>query len=52
MKAQTIIWDEKTLDLWLKKPSDVVPETAMAFAGLPDKADREAIIAYLREPAH
>ena len=50
MKAQTIVWDEKTLDLWLKKPSDLVPETAMAFAGLPNKADRAAVIAYLRKP--
>ena len=50
MKAKSFIWDENSLDRWLKKPSDVVPETAMAFAGLPDKDDRKAIIDYLRNP--
>ncbi len=51
MKAQTFIWNAKTLDQWLAKPSDVVPGTAMAFAGIDNKADRDALIAYLRHPA-
>jgi cytochrome c len=52
MQAQTFTWNEQTLNRWLEKPSDVVPGTAMAFAGIPEEADREAIIAYLRDPAH
>jgi len=49
MKAQTFIWDEAHLDRWLTQPTDLIPGTAMAFGGLPEKADREAIIAYLRQ---
>ncbi len=51
MKRQSFTWDEATLDRWLTRPSDLVPGTAMAFAGLPDAADRAAIIAYLRGSA-
>jgi cytochrome c len=52
MKAQTFTWNEQTLNRWLEKPSDVVPGTAMAFAGVPEKTDRDAIIAFLRDPPH
>ena len=50
MAAQTFVWTDATLDRWLTRPSDVVPGTAMAFAGLDSKPDREALIAYLRHP--
>jgi len=49
MKAQTFIWDEKMLDRWLTKPTDVVPGTAMAFGGVAKAEDRQAIIAYLSQ---
>ncbi len=49
MKAQTFVWDEKMLDRWLTKPTDVVPGTAMGFGGVAKDADRAAIIAYLRQ---
>ncbi len=52
MKGQTFDWNEETLDRWLKKPSALVPGTAMAFAGIDEKSDREALIAYLRNPTH
>ncbi len=50
MKAQTFVWDPAHLDLWLQGPSALVPGTAMAFAGLPSEADRQAVIAYLANP--
>jgi cytochrome c len=50
MKAQTFVWDPAHLDLWLQSPSSLVPGTAMAFAGLPSKTDRDAVIAYLETP--
>ncbi len=52
MRSQTFTWDEDTLDKWLTKPSALVPGTAMAFGGVPVKADREAIIGYLRDAGH
>ena len=51
MKAQSFNWDEAHLNRWLIRPTDLVPGTAMAFAGLPEAADRAALIAYLRHPA-
>jgi cytochrome c len=49
MKATDFVWDDTMLDRWLEKPGAVVPGTAMAFAGLPDRDDRQAVIAYLRQ---
>jgi cytochrome c len=40
-------WDEATLDVYLTNPRGLIPGTKMAFAGLPDAADRANVIAYL-----
>jgi cytochrome c len=50
MQKSHLVWDAATLDKWLTKPTDLVPGTAMAFAGLPSEKDRQAVIAYLRDP--
>lgn len=42
---------EATLDRWLERPAAVVPGTAMAYAGLPDPAKRQALIAYPKREA-
>jgi cytochrome c len=47
MKTQSFVWDEPKLQLWLTAPNQLVPGTAMAFQGLPEKSDRDAVIAYL-----
>jgi cytochrome c len=47
MKKQSFVWDKAKLDLWLTDPNSLVPGTAMAFQGLPNQADRDAVIAYL-----
>jgi len=49
MQKAHLVWDAATLDRWLTAPNALVPGTAMAFAGLPSEADRQAVIAYLRE---
>jgi cytochrome c len=51
MASQHFVWTEANLDRWLTKPSAMVPGTAMGFAGISNEADRQAIIAYLRNPA-
>ena len=48
MKAKKLVWDDKQLDAWLKKTSDVVPGTTMAFAGMPDPEERKALISFLK----
>lgn len=50
MKAKGPVWTEANLDAWLAGPTKVVPGTSMAFAGLPNPADRKALIAYLKAP--
>lgn len=49
MKESGIVWDEETLDAYLKKPKELVPGTRMAFPGLKDEQDRLDVIAYLKE---
>ena len=47
MKAHGGVWDDAALDTYLKQPMKAVPGTRMAFAGIPDDADRKALILYL-----
>jgi len=49
MKAKGGVWDEAALDAYLKQPMMAVSGTRMAFAGIPDDADRKALILYLEE---
>ena len=41
-------WNDENLDIWLKKPKDLVRKTKMIFPGLKKEADRQNIIAYLK----
>lgn len=48
MKARGGKWTAQTLDAYLSGPSmKAVPGTKMIFLGMPAKADRENLIAYL-----
>lgn len=49
MKAADIIWDETTMDGYLKKPATYMPGNKMTFIGLKKQEDRDAIQAYLKE---
>jgi cytochrome c len=42
-----IVWTPVNLDIFLTRPSAMVPGTKMAFAGVPAKAMRDDVIAYL-----
>jgi cytochrome c len=48
LKRSGLVWDEPTLDRWLADPAQLVPGTAMAFAGVRQAQTRENIIAYLK----
>ena len=43
-----LVWDDATLDKWLAGPSKLVPHSMMAYPGMKNPADRQAIIAYLK----
>ena len=49
MLESGIVWDEATLDAYLKKPKEAVPGTKMAFAGMKKEQQRIDLIAYLKE---
>jgi cytochrome c len=49
MKRSGIVWDEKTLDLFLSDPVKTVPGTTMGYAGVKDGEERSALIAYLKQ---
>ena len=48
MKSSGIVWNEETLDGYLKAPKKYLKGTRMAFAGLKKDADRANVIAYLK----
>jgi cytochrome c len=41
-------WDAATMSTYLAGPQKVVPGTTMAFVGVKDQAQRDAIIGYLK----
>jgi nitrite reductase (NO-forming) len=47
MKQSGLIWDSKTLDVYLADPQKLVPGNKMPFPGLKTDHDRADIIAYL-----
>jgi cytochrome c len=51
MIKHAVAWDAGTLDVYLTKPSKVVPGTKMGFAGLPNPNDRANLVAYLLKAA-
>lgn len=52
MKNSKLVWDEKTLDMFLTKPLKAVPGTSMTYDGVPDGKDRGDLIAYLKQAGH
>lgn len=49
LKRSGLVWDERTLDAWIRNPAAVVPGNEMAFPGIPNAAARANLIAYLHE---
>ncbi len=49
MRDSGIVWDAKSLNIFLEDPIKVVPGTAMGYAGVKDPRERADLIAWLRE---
>jgi cytochrome c len=45
--AEGLVWDEATLEPYLRSPKDVIPKGKMAFAGLKSEEEIANVIAYL-----
>lgn len=50
LRAHDFVWDEAQLDRWLKSPQADVPGMCLPFMGLAKPEDRQAFIAYLKNP--
>lgn len=48
MVKSGLIWDDATLDSYLKKPRALLKRTKMIFVGLKKEKDRADVIAYLK----
>ena len=48
MLESGVVWDEASLDAYLKKPKDFIKGTKMAFPGLKKDEQRADVIAYLQ----
>lgn len=48
LKRSGVVWDEKTLDAWLKDPAKSIPGNDMTFPGIKDDTARRELIAYLK----
>lgn len=42
-------WTPSELDAFLKQPMIYLPGTRMAFAGIKDQAERDAVVCYIKE---
>ena len=49
MRESDIIWDKCTLDQFLIKPRKYIKGTKMRFSGIKKKAQRDALIKYLKD---
>ena len=47
--AAGLIWNEETLDRFLKNPIKMLPGTRMTYAGISDDKERRDLIGYLRQ---
>jgi cytochrome c len=48
LKAQKGVWSEAELDAYIANPRAKVPGTRMIYVGMPDKAKRAKLIAWLK----
>jgi cytochrome c len=55
LKSSGIIWNDDTLDEWLKDPQHFIPGNTMTFAGIKDPHQRADLLAFLKDatrPGH
>jgi cytochrome c len=49
MRDSKIVWNERSLDVFLQAPTQAVPGTSMGYAGIEAPAERADLIAWLRQ---
>ena len=51
LKSSRVIWDDKSLDEWVKNPQRFIPGNHMTFAGVNDARVRADLLAFLKKAA-
>src|SRR5216684_3280380 len=49
LKSAGIIWNDDTLDEWIKDPQHFIPENTMTFPGMKDAGQRADLLAFLKD---
>jgi cytochrome c len=49
LKSSDLVWNDKTLDEWIKDPQHVIPGNEMTFAGIKDAQQRADLLAFLKQ---
>jgi cytochrome c len=49
LKSAGIVWDDKTLDDWIKDPQHLVPDNDMTFQGVKNDQQRADLLAFLKQ---
>ena len=49
LKSANLVWNDKTLNEWIKDPQQLVPHNEMTFAGIKEAQPRADLIAFLKE---
>jgi len=55
VKSSNIVWNDKTLDDWIKDPQQVIPGNQMTFPGMKNAQQRADLLAFLKQstqPGH
>jgi cytochrome c len=49
LQSSSVVWNDKTLDEWIKDPQHVVPGNQMTFPGVKDTQQRADLLAFLKQ---
>jgi len=49
LKSSGVVWDDRTLDEWLKDPKAFIPDNHMTFPGIKDAQPRADLLAFLKD---
>jgi cytochrome c len=55
LQASGIVWNDKSLDDWIKDPQHLMPDNDMTFEGIKDDRQRADLLAFLKQatqPGH
>lgn len=52
LRDSGVVWDDTSLEAWLKDPAQFIPGNTMTFPGIKDAQQRADLIAYLKEATH